>query len=436
MMKKTIVLWLLLFVWGGALVSAQVRIGGSGDPNAAAVLDLNKDNNSNDKGLLLPRVSLSSTTSAAPLNAHVGGMTVFNTATANDVTPGIYYNNGSKWIRIANGEAPVITAQPAPFTFRRLKETYGDPQGPATATAVSLSVTATGPGTLTYRWYEKSKNLNNPVGTYRATGQNYSPAVTAWGMRSYYCVVSNGTDSVQSNAADVAVGCGAKTTDGGWLGFMCYNLGAKVTAYEELDAITFANDTTSEDAKGWLFQWGRIADGHQWRSSATVAGPYNSTTDVEVPSGDAMYGKFITTNVMATFYDWRTPQYSWAWYGWKSANDPCPAGWHVPSQTSWGKIIADGADNLLPTAATANAWTWSTNGYRIKPDGTTTTLFLPAAGSRDISGGIYGVGSDGYYWSSTASGSGSFNLFFFSGWLSPGDAYYRATGRSVRCIAD
>src|SRR5690606_38623309 len=60
-----------------------------------------------DKGVLLPRVELESTTSASPLSAHVEGMTVYNTATAGNVTPGQYYNDGTKWNRIViSSEVP------------------------------------------------------------------------------------------------------------------------------------------------------------------------------------------------------------------------------------------------------------------------------------------------------------------------------------------
>jgi hypothetical protein len=63
-------------------------------PNPAAGLDVNYTN----KGLLIPRVALTSTSAFAPLTAHVAGMIVYNTATTGDVTPGLYYNNGTKWV--------------------------------------------------------------------------------------------------------------------------------------------------------------------------------------------------------------------------------------------------------------------------------------------------------------------------------------------------
>jgi hypothetical protein len=105
MRKKTFFWMLMLLVLSAASVNAQVRIGGLDDPNESAVLDLNATNAANDGklGLALPRVELTSTTDFAPLKAHIVGMTVYNTKTVSDVTPGTYYNDGDKWVRIGSG---------------------------------------------------------------------------------------------------------------------------------------------------------------------------------------------------------------------------------------------------------------------------------------------------------------------------------------------
>lgn len=61
---------------------------------------------SNDKGMLLPRVALTDAKKPAPLTAHTAGMTVYNTATVSSTTtvegvsPGYYYNNGTRWVRL------------------------------------------------------------------------------------------------------------------------------------------------------------------------------------------------------------------------------------------------------------------------------------------------------------------------------------------------
>jgi chemotaxis protein histidine kinase CheA len=79
-------------------------------------------------------------------------------------------------------------------------------------------------------------------------------------------------------------------------------------------------------------------------------------------------------------------------------------------------------------------WTWVGNGYRVNgPSGE--YIFLPAAGYRSCSGGVSGVGSYGYYWSSTPTGSEyAWRLDFFR---SSGVHVYdgsRCSGRSVRLV--
>jgi hypothetical protein len=71
------------------------------DPSAVLELE------AADKGVLFPRVLLTSTTVAAPVTTPANGLTVFNTKTAGDVTPGYYYWSqdivtpaNSKWVRL------------------------------------------------------------------------------------------------------------------------------------------------------------------------------------------------------------------------------------------------------------------------------------------------------------------------------------------------
>jgi hypothetical protein len=80
--------------------------GSSALPNSNAILELESAN----KGLLLPRVALTARNLSSPLSGHTAGMLVYNTANggsgADTVSPGYYYNNGSKWIRLADASAP------------------------------------------------------------------------------------------------------------------------------------------------------------------------------------------------------------------------------------------------------------------------------------------------------------------------------------------
>lgn len=86
-------------------IYAQVGMNNN-SPNPNAALDLNNTDGTNDKGLLLPKVALTSTDSFTPMTAHVAGMKVYNTFTsaagANQVTPGEYFNDGTKWVRVSS----------------------------------------------------------------------------------------------------------------------------------------------------------------------------------------------------------------------------------------------------------------------------------------------------------------------------------------------
>jgi len=102
---------------------------------------------------------------------------------------------------------------------------------------------------------------------------------------------------------------------------------------------------------------------------------------------------------------------------WESANDPCPAGWRVPTQAEHAALVNAGG-----------VWT-DTPAGRIFGSGDN-TIFLPAAGRRMTSGDLNLVGSYGYYWSATIL------LTFGSSTIDPAYAgLSRAYGFSVRCVA-
>ena len=55
---------------------------------------------SSSKGMLIPRVALTLSATAAPVTSPETSLLVYNTAIAGDVLPGYYYWNGSKWVRL------------------------------------------------------------------------------------------------------------------------------------------------------------------------------------------------------------------------------------------------------------------------------------------------------------------------------------------------
>jgi hypothetical protein len=94
-------------------VLGQIKIGENNkNINADAMLDIESGN----KGVLLPRVSLVSTTTPSPLKIMTSGMIVYNTSSSNDLTPGLYYSDGTKWIK-ANSNTSAL-----PFSAQNLTE--------------------------------------------------------------------------------------------------------------------------------------------------------------------------------------------------------------------------------------------------------------------------------------------------------------------------
>jgi hypothetical protein len=64
------------------------------DPNSDLTLA------STNKGLLLNRVALTSGTDNTTAGPHTAGMFVYNTSSLGGLTPGLYFNDGSKWQRV------------------------------------------------------------------------------------------------------------------------------------------------------------------------------------------------------------------------------------------------------------------------------------------------------------------------------------------------
>jgi uncharacterized protein (TIGR02145 family)/prepilin-type N-terminal cleavage/methylation domain-containing protein len=176
------------------------------------------------------------------------------------------------------------------------------------------------------------------------------------------------------------------------------NLGASQQA-------TAFNDS---NAYGDLFQWGRLDDEHQTRTSNIT-----STLSYADNPGHDMF--ILDSNISP--YDWRSPQNDDLWQGVDGTNNPCPSGWRLPTETEWQ----------------AERATWSSNNYN---GAYASPLKLTAAGGRGRStGSLDAVGTSGHYWSSTSDGTTSRRLSFGS----TGAGMYshnRANGLAVRCLKD
>ncbi|OXA85307.1 fibrobacter succinogenes major paralogous domain-containing protein [Flavobacterium hercynium] len=175
--------------------------------------------------------------------------------------------------------------------------------------------------------------------------------------------------------------------------WMAYNLGATAPATSMTDSAQY----------GDYYQWGRGTDGHEKRNSANNANL--STTD------SPGHSDFIITSS-----DWRSPANNNLWQGTNGGtNNPCPAGFRLPTIAEWDSEFAQSG---IVSNATA---------FR-------SVLKLTVSGFRNNTNGRYqDTGTAGYYWSCDTfgirSGSKSFTGTF-------GAIMERGRGLSVRCIKD
>ncbi len=426
--KILISLCLAIFL-AGANMNAQVTIGSQNAPHAAAGLDIQ----TTTKGLKLPNVALNTDLTQFVLDGQADKATAKGMLVYNTVDNMVYVWNGSRWNPTSlDPFLLTITVQPKAFSFSQKKAVDGGSVAALTVTAVNAT---------SYQWY----NAATGTAISGATSATYAPDLTALGLKTYYCVVSNVKGSVKSESAEVAVGCGAKTVDGTWLKFQCHNLGVDTSLDPFIwsGSIPSSNPSatdTQDGIKGSIYQWGRNNDGHQLRTAPVyeIDGPVTLGENAQPVAGSGQ-GQFIKTP--ASPYDWRSPQDDLMWRPYQNeTNDPCSSitggTWRVPTSDEWSAIFSGTSGSTAPGIASANTWTWTDKGYAIKPDGVTTTLFLPAAGYRyGSSGHFFSVGTYGKYWSSTPYGTNSQYLTFNSSSVAPGYIGHRADGFSVRCVA-
>ena len=538
-MKTKMILVLLLIVSAVMKMNAQVTIGNDTPPAATLDVVATKSDGSTAEGIIAPRVTLAQLNAAyskygAAQTGAIVYVTDYSGATISGYSDqitcrGYAYFNGIYWVGdcAATQSYARILFQPKAFTFYE--------QGIEAEDALGFG--AGGSSAMSYQWYivtgsnihvriarpctaSDGAGFNSSSFTPRVAGSlNSTNTKTASknGFYRYYCVATNMEgDFVTSDIAEVAVGCGAKDLNGEWLSFMCFNLGATrhTIAAQQGTSVTFsvANDANGIHTKvaneealyGNLFQWGRIADGHEKRSAiqnGSTGGnttdnvaAWNATTPPTYADGNLLgttqrypyqqvsttngtyYGKFIRTS-SANDYNWyagSNAQSTAVDQLWRQSafapNDPCqkimadglaystfyPAAssstaggtsgtsWRIPSQHEWGSLYRGGTNSGTRDIALANTWDWyqlssstseGAKGMAIKPDGLTTTLFLPANGFRSPSSALlYYQGANGTYWSGSIMGTNAYYLNFFSDSVSPASSYYRGYGFALRCI--
>ncbi|WP_336687254.1 hypothetical protein [Chryseobacterium bernardetii] len=142
------------------MVFAQQGINTSDpDPNSDLTLG------SADKGLLLNRIALTNTTSGV-FNA---GMLVYNTVTAEDVSPGAYVSNGTVWTKLLTSKDEIGTINPSPLVFKtnnveRIRIDLNGNLGVGTTTPQGiLDISSANSGLVMPRNINPAGNISTPV---------------------------------------------------------------------------------------------------------------------------------------------------------------------------------------------------------------------------------------------------------------------------------
>ena len=219
------------------------------------------------------------------------------------------------------------------------------------------------------------------------------------------------------------------THNGTTYGFVTSPYTGKVWLDRNLGAARVCEQFDDDACYGDYYQWGRNFDGHEDSLSASVdVSAASQAADVS----NVGHGNFIESN--STYdYDWAKAadsngsirQANW------SATDGssvCPVGFRVPT------IVELRAELLDTGSAQIGGDTPSTDK---RENAFASFLKLPSAGYRrsNLNGTMYGVGSWGRVWSSSASGSDASLLGFLSNDAASGSTE-RAHGLSVRCLRD
>ena len=376
---KKIIACSFIVVFLSNTVFSQVGIGTT-SPNANAILELS----STSQGMKFPRLTtLQRTSIALPAK----GLTVFDTE-INCLMTNFGTASVPSWKCLGGLAYTVPGAPTSPIATAIYKQA-----------TVSFTAPASNGGSAITGYTVTS----SPEGL-TATGSSSPLVVTGLtnGTAYTFTVVATnavGNSSASSASSAVIPNCGAYVSAGVYKVFSCFNLGATDTTVDP--------NTPVQGIHGNYYQWG---------SNTVVA-----TTST--PAG-AISGWNTTAAANGAWLDAS-----------KTANDPCPTGFRVPTNAQWLGVLNTALNTITRTGSWSNSETNFTTAISF---GTSTmeTLTLPAAGYRGSYDGSLSIrGLTGRYWSSTVNGTNAWYLYFNS---SSANTYTtnRSNGFSVRCVSE
>jgi uncharacterized protein (TIGR02145 family) len=471
----------------------QVKVGdNSSTINSNSILELESTN----KGILLSRVALTSTNNASPLSAFVAGMMVYNTATAgtapNNVTPGTYFSDGVRWIRVGNEvDASKWTNNTSNTQIELSNLSNGTSIRPSgtqlvvsdagnvgigTATPQSsalLDLSSTSSGFLPPRMTNSQmKAIVNPING--LTVYNTTLNCLAYHVNGSFNCSHNSPALIASSAPQ------GSTYTAHYNGIISgVHVGGTETLATQTTGETFDQNTTCTTkmisaqgcdgltqvigASGTVYPLVNI-NGQCWMQTNLKEIPsnfadYTPTSWLATTSPDEGYWGYYNTTTTSGTAGWGISEPAaneGLLYQWSAAMDNsitersrgiCPSGFHIPSDCEWmylehGQGMKVSEQSLTNVIRASSANNEGTPGYKLRSQG---GLNTNASGFSGLLSGIrrmYGTYvlriQDGYWWSSTIAAP---NFAIFRQLITNNRGVFRHNfdmgfGFSVRCLKD
>ncbi|SIQ53150.1 hypothetical protein [Chryseobacterium sp. RU33C] len=305
-------------------------------------------------------------------------------------------------------------------------------------------------------------NITTPVVATVNYYQDLNQAGKAAGLTSenaliaeIYVIYNNGATGGTTVQQKVVVSvkdcscCIANMGNGEYRDFLCHNLGADTTKDPNVPSI---------DIMGSYLQWGE--------RGPNLTG--NSVIDWQTADNNALLGyaaplrvKPGNAVVATAIQNWNIKAYqnpislygnfrngdSWLNASGKTANDPCPVGYRIPSSAEWQKVKNN---NVMTKTGVWQNVVSPTNPYtqaiHFGPDASTKWLTFPAAGAvslgtngAGVKGQVINIGNSANAWSSTQGTSWQYAnavYLFATGTLGVTGNFSKADAYQIRCIRE